>query len=98
MKKAKHQLDLIGNPYHVDEKHNLVFDTEYDYAIHLVKKIMNTRRISKTNLSFLLGVLAHGKNAELQMRKNRMERKALREYQMQRFGVTEVRKDATPVQ
>ena len=36
MKKAKHQMDLIGNPYHVDEKHNLVFDTEYYYAIHLV--------------------------------------------------------------
>lgn len=30
MKKAKHQMDLIGNPYHVDEKHNLVVDTEYD--------------------------------------------------------------------
>ena len=24
-------MDLIGNPYHVDEKHNLVVDTEYDY-------------------------------------------------------------------
>ena len=92
MKKAKHQLDLIGNPYHVDDKHNLVSDTEYYYAIHLVKKIMNNRRISKTNLSFVLGVLGHGKNAELQMRKNRIERKALREYQMQRFGVKENKK------
>lgn len=89
MKKAKHQMDLIGNPYHVDEKHNLVFDTEYDYAIHLVKKMLNSRRSSKADLSFVLGVLGHGKNAELQMRKNRIERKALREYQMQRFGVKE---------
>jgi len=92
MKKAKHQLDLIGNPYHVDVQHNLVFDTEYDYAIHLVKKMLNSRRNSKTDLSFVLGVLGHGKNAELQMRKNRIERKALREYQMQRFGVKENKK------
>ena len=92
MKKAKHQLDLIGNPYHVDVQHNLVFNTGNDYAIHPGKNMINSRRTSKSKKKKKIGVLGHGKNAELQMRKNRMERKALREYQMQRFGVKENKK------
>lgn len=94
MKKAKHQLDLVGNPYFVDEKKNLVFDTEYDYAIHLAKRVLSKNRKSTTDLNFIISALGHGKNAELQMRKNRMERQALKEYNMLRFGVKEVNKDS----
>lgn len=94
MKKAKHQLDLVGNPYFVDEKKNLVFDTEYDYAIYLAKRVLSRNSKSTTDLNFIISALGHGKNAELQMRKNRMERKALKEYNMLRFGVKEVKKDS----
>lgn len=93
MKKAKHQLDLIGNPYFVDTQKNLVFDTEYDYAIHLAKRLLNRNRNATAGLNFIVSALGHGKNAELQMRKNRMERKALQEYNKLRFGIKEVKKD-----
>ena len=55
MKKAKHQLDLVGNPYFVDEKKNLVFDTEYDYAIYLAKRVLSRNRKSTTDLNFTRG-------------------------------------------
>lgn len=65
-------------PFYVDEEFGKVYDTEYDYAIMLAKKVKKEHKDSSTIISmdFIISALGHGKNLELARRKRKAMEKA----------------------